>query len=177
MRAALVLLALAACTRHRNIVDAHEVAGNEVVLVGQHGVHVTAVGVANAAGITFYDKANGGIVPSHEVVRIEETSHARGAVHGLGIGAGIGLGIGIVSGFASGDDPCDDEGHTSCALAFSAESKAMIFGFLIGGAGGLIGLIVGGMMGSTTIYELPGSNVSVRIGGPSGSTAGLTMTF
>jgi hypothetical protein len=178
MKSALVVVALAGCTHHRNINEAHELVGDEVVLEGQYGAQVTAVGVASAGGITFIDKANGGMVPPNEIVRIKETSHGLGAVQGLGIGIGIGAGLGIVMGFASGDDECNDEsGEGGCWFSFSAGEKATILGVVFGGAGGLLGLIVGAMKGSTTIYEQPGSNVSVRVGGPAGSTAGVTMTF
>lgn len=175
MRAALLFLAATGCTNHKNITEAHELAGDEVTLQGQHGHRVTAVGVASPGGITFYDKANGGMVPSHEIVRIEETSHGRGAIQGLGAGAGIGALTGGLIGLASGDDDCSGEDH-GCILEFSAGEKAVILGIFLGGIGGLVGLVVGAAKGSTTIYE-HSSGTTVRVGGPAGSTAGITMTF
>ena len=175
MRAALLFLAAAGCTHHKNITEAHELAGDEVVLEGQYGHQVTAVGVRSPAGITFYDRANGGMVPHHEIVKIKDVSHGRGALEGIGIGGGIGILIGAGAGLASGDDECGDESH-GCFLEFSAGEKAVIFGILLGGVGGVIGLVVGAAKGSTTIYE-HSSGTSVRVGGPAGSTAGITMTF
>jgi hypothetical protein len=175
MRTALVFLAVTGCTHHKNITEAHELVGDEVVLEGQHGRQVTAVGVAGPGGITFYDKANGGMVPPNEIAMIKDTSHGRGALEGLGVGAGLGVLTGAAAGFASGDDECSDEEF--CILEFSAGEKAVIFGVLLGGIGGVLGLVVGAAKGSTTIYEHPQSGTSVRVGGPAGSTAGLTMTF
>ncbi|MBA3499035.1 MAG: hypothetical protein H0T65_01595 [Deltaproteobacteria bacterium] len=176
MRTALLFLVVAGCTHQKNITEAHELVGDEVVLEGQYGHQVTAVGVNTPAGVTFYDKANGGMVPSHEIVKIKDVSHGRGAIEGLGIGGGIGIVTGAVIGLASGDDECGDD-HGGCFLAFSAGEKAMILGVVLGGLGGLVGLVVGAAKGSTTVYEHPRSGVSVRVGGPAGSTAGLTMTF
>ena len=172
MRTALLFLVAAGCTHHKNIVEAHELAGDEVVLEGQYGHQVTAVGVNTPAGITFYDKANGGMVPAQEIVKIKDVSHGRGAIEGLGIGAGLGGLMGGLIGLASGDDECESE----CFIEFSAGEKAVILGVVLGGLGGLIGLVVGAAKGSTTVYEHE-SGVSVRVGGPAGSTAGLTMTF
>lgn len=174
MRIALLFLVVTGCTRHKNITEAHEVAGDEVTLVGQRGHQVTAVGVAAPGGITFYDKANGGMVPSQEIVRIEETSHGLGAAQGFGIGAGIGVLTGAVIGLSSGDDECNDDQF--CIFEFSAGEKAVIAGIALGGLGGLIGLVVGAAKGTTTIYEHE-SGTRVRVGGPAGSTAGVTMTF
>lgn len=176
MRTALVFLAVAGCTHHKNITEAHELAGDEVVLEGQYGHQVTAVGVAAPGGVTFFDKANGGMVPSHEIVKIKDVSHARGALEGLGLGVGIGALTGGAIGLASGDDDCSNEDH-GCFLEFSAGEKAAILGILLGGLGGLVGLVVGAAKGSTTIYEHSRAGVTVRVGGPEGSTAGLTMTF
>jgi hypothetical protein len=106
MRTALLFLVVAGCTHHKTIAEAHEVVGEEVTLQGQYGHRVTAVGVRTPGGVTFYDKANGGMVPANEIVRIEETSHGLGAIQGLGIGGGIGILIGAAAGFASGDDDC-----------------------------------------------------------------------
>ena len=174
----LVVPVLSGCTHHYNIANAHELAGEEVTLEGQYGQQVTAVGVANGAGgIVFYDRANGGMVPDLEIARIKDTRHARGALEGLGIGGGIGAGIGILAGLASGDDECSNEDEGGCFLSFSAGDKAMIFGVLLGGLGGFVGLIVGAMKGSTIIYEQPSSGVTVRVGGPSDSVAGVTVSF
>jgi hypothetical protein len=174
MRAALLFLAAVGCTTHKNITEAHELAGDEVTLQGQHGHRVTAVGVATPGGIRFYDKANGGMVPANEIVRIEDTSHGLGAVQGLGIGVGIGALTGALIGYSSGDDECSEDSW--CILQFTAGEKAVLAGIALGGLGGLVGLVVGAAKGSTTIYE-HSSGTSVRVGGPAGSTAGITMTF
>lgn len=174
MRASLLVVAFAGCTHHYSLTEAHEVAGDEVELVGQYGQRVRAVGVASGGGLTFYDKANGGMVPPEEIHRIEDTRHLRGALEGLGIGGGIGAGLGIVIGLASGDDECTDD-HGDCFFAFSAGDKAVIGAILLGGLGGAVGLIVGAMKGSTIIYERAGGSVSVRAGGDDGSL--VTVSF
>ena len=177
MRVALVVVTLAAgCTQHRHIVEAHEVATDEVVVERRGGQQSTAVGVRTAGGITFYDKASGGTIPSAEVVKVIEVSHGRGALQGLPIGIAIGTAVGAIAGYASGDDDCSSR-DSDCFFILSAKEKAFFGGLLLGAAGGLVGLVVGGIKGSTTIYELPGANVSVRVGGPAGSTAGLTIAF
>jgi hypothetical protein len=175
MRAAWLVFVVG-CTHHRDIREAHQLAGEEVELTGQYGHTVTAVGVRGPNGITFVDKANGGMVPDEEIVTITDVSHGRGALQGLGIGAAAGIATGMVAGFASGDDNCDNEDH-GCFFELTAEAKAMIFGVLLGALGGGVGLIVGAVKGSTTIYAREGSNVSVRLGGPASSVAGVTVNF
>lgn len=174
-----VVPVLTGCTHHYDIANAHEVVGEEVTLQGQYGHEVTAVGVANGGGVVFYDRANGGMVPDNEIVRIKDVRHGRGALEGLGIGGGIGVGVGVLAGLASGDDECDSEtsDHGGCWFSFSAGDKAMIFGVLLGGLGGFLGLVVGAMKGSTIIYEQPSSGLTVRAGGTADSPAALTVSF
>ena len=174
-----VVPVLAGCTHHYDIANSYEVAGEEVTLQGQYGQEVTAIGVQTAGGVVFYDRANGGMVPDGEIVRIKDVRHGRGAIEGLGIGGGIGVGIGVLVGLASGDDECDSEtsDHGGCWFSFSAGDKAMIGGILLGGLGGFLGLIVGAMKGSTIIYEQPSSGISVRVGGTSDSPSALTVNF
>jgi len=175
MRAALLVVAAAGCTHHKNITEAHEVAGETVEVEGQYGQAVTAVGVTAPDGITFYDKRTGGLVPAHEIYKVTDVSHFRGAIEGLGIGGGIGAATGVIIGLASGDDSCDPDGD--CFLTFSAADKAMIGGVVLGVLGGGLGLIVGAMKGSATIYERTPSQPAVRLIGPPGSVGGVTFAF
>jgi len=79
-------------------------------------------------------------VPFASVTRLHVNRGARssgaGLVRGAGRGLLIGGGIGAVTGFASGDD-------TGSFFVFTAEDKAMILGVLLGGAGAVVGGLVG----------------------------------
>jgi len=173
MRAWLFVVAVG-CTHERTITEAHEVAGETVEVAGQYGQAVTAVAVATPGGITFYDKRTGGLVPMHEISKVTDVSHGRGAVEGLGIGGGVGVLTGAVIGLASGDDAC--EPGQDCVFAFSAGEKAVLGGVVLGAIGGGLGLIVGAMKGSATIYTRS-SQPAVRLIGPPGSVGGVTFAF
>lgn len=81
--------------------------------------------------------------------------------HGVLVGAGVGAAIGVASGLASGDD---DPGGW---FAMSAEQKALGGGILAGGAGGLIGGIVGLAVRGERWERaaIPGARVSVAPAG------------
>jgi len=176
MRTALFVVALAACTHHRDITEAHEASG-DVEVSGMYGQAVKAEVVSSPGGVTFIDKTSGGIVPPDEIYKIEDTSHLMGAVQGLGIGFGIGLVGGALIGFSGGDDECEEDSHNGCFLSFSAEGKAMLLGVVLGVLGGGGGLIIGGLSGSTTVYERRTAQSRVVPIGPSGSQAGFTVKF
>jgi hypothetical protein len=174
----LLVVVVAGCTNRKTIMEAHELAGSEVEVSGRYGQKVSAVGVAGPGGVTFVDKASGGVVPAEEIYRIDDTSHALGAVQGLGIGAGIGAVLGAVLGYSAGDDDVGDDGsHGGDLFELSAGDKAAIGGILLGGLGGLVGLVAGAMKGSTTIYERGGSSTVITPVGPPGSAGGVTIAF
>ena len=91
----------------------------------------------------------------------------------VAISATGGVSVGVIAGFASGDDECDEDGHNWCILTFSAEQKAVLFGVLIGGIGGLAGLVAGALRGSRDVYSF-GSEQQFKVTptGPPGSVAG-----
>lgn len=177
MRTALLLVAVAGCTHHKDITEAHELIGEEVEVSGMYGQSVTAVGVNGPSGITFVDKATGGVVPDQEIYKIDDTSHVLGGVQGLGIGGAIGAIGGALLGYADGDDACDEDSHGGCFLSFTAGEKAALFGIVFGVLGGGVGLVVGAVKGSTTLYERRFPGVSIKPGGPPGSVAGIDISF
>jgi hypothetical protein len=76
-------------------------------------------------------------VPITAVSRLDvSTGRRRHTLQGAGIGALVGAGSGMLIGFASGDD---EPGF----LAFTAGEKAALGGAVLGGAGLLLGAIVG----------------------------------
>jgi hypothetical protein len=109
-----------------------------------------------------------------ETETVTERSHAKGALQGLGLGVLIGGGLGAAAGYAGGDDHNCGESAIFC-FDFSAEEKAVFAG--IGGAavGGLLGLVIGGVVGSETVIEQRKTRITPVA--PRGSTAGFTVTF
>lgn len=96
-----------------------------------------------------------------DLQRAEVSLGRRSAFGGFGrgflIGAGAGAALGVASGLASGDD--DQAGW----FAMSAGEKAVAGGVLLGGAGGLVGGIIG-LAARGERWEhaaLPGARVSV----------------
>jgi hypothetical protein len=163
----LVVVAASACTHHQNIVEAHELVGEEVEVELYGRPPVEAVGVhGRMPGTVDYVARNGEVIDGNSVIRVSDERHLRGAVEGLGLGALIGGGAGAILGFADGDDECDND---HCWFQMSAEGKAVLFGFVFGVLGGGVGLVVGAVRGSTIVYESPSSQTSVRVGGNDGS--------
>ncbi len=83
------------------------------------------------------------VVKNQDIRRVsieDDSSVRKGAVLGFLIGAGTGAIIGL----AAGDDtPCSESGPLAPCFGLTAEAKAVIFGLLGGGAGLLVGGIVG----------------------------------
>ena len=155
---------LVACTQHRDIREAYEVEGDvEVEIAGRQTIDAVAVHGG------FVAKYNGGPIAPQYITRIEDTRHGRGALQGLGLGALIGGTTGALIGYTSADE--DD-------FLFNSKGEvALIGGVVMGMAGGFIGLVVGAIKGSTTVYEHRAMGTAVRVNGPSGSVAGVTVTF
>ncbi len=78
---------------------------------------------------------------SHVVIK----KSGRGAWEGFGIGFLVGSVTGALIGFASGDDEF---------LEVTAEEKALGYGLLFGGGGGLLGSFVGAKVGSKDKFIL-----------------------
>ncbi len=174
MRAAVIVALLAtACTTHKPIEYARELSnGDEVVAENHVGQTQEARVVKSPTSLELHSQI--GVLPAQQVARITETSHGKGALQGAGLGFLIGAGIGAVVGYSDGDDHCDDDGGW-CIFTFTAKEKAVLGGVVLGGTGAIVGLIVGAMVGSKTIYE-DGTTTVTPIG-PQGSTAGITVQF
>jgi len=153
------------CTAHKDLRDARDLSGERVTIDTRHG-RTTAQVRSAGNEVTFIDAADGLPVASETVVRIEDKSRALGAGQGLLIGAGLGFLTGVAI-HSIGDNDCD--GCVDLGPVFT--------GMYFGAIGSLAGLVVGAIVGHTTIYESRTSGVAVQVGGPSGSTAGLTVRF
>ena len=96
---------------------------------------------------SWIDPASGSVmnVATSEVAAVQFNRHGRGAWEGLGLGLLSGAVTGAAIGFADGDDE-------SGFLTSTAEEKALGGGILLGGAGGLLGLLVGAAVGSKDVY-------------------------
>jgi len=105
--------------------------------------------------------------------RVYQTSHARGAVEGMGIGALSGAAVGVLIGLAAGDDDCG-EGDFLC---FSTGEKAQLGGLALGGVGAVAGLLFGALAGSKDVYELEIGSQPVHFGVTPRGTAGLSFEF
>jgi hypothetical protein len=81
-----------------------------------------------------------------EIKSITFRKHGKGALEGLGMGLLLGGLFGAVIGYASGDDQ-DGE-----ILSFTAKEKAILTAICCGGIGGVGGLFVGSLEGSTEKY-------------------------
>jgi hypothetical protein len=174
MRVAMSCLVLAAaCTHHRPLRDAHSIDDGDEVVAENHVGQSQPARVAHGAGGELQLHSPIGVLPGHQVARIKETSHARGAGEGLGLGLLLGATIGATVFYASGDDECSSDEF--CILQFSAGEKAVIGGIAVGALGAIAGLIVGAATGSTTVYEDGDTRITPI--GPQGSAAGMTVTF
>ncbi len=147
MRVAALLL-IAACTHHAPVAEVGEVRGDVTVETTDHR-EIDAVASAGADGSLALRTIDNRPIDLGYVKELRDEHTLRGALEGGGIGAGIGILGGAILGYAGGDDPeCDH-----CYFATSAKGKAMIGAVVFGVIGGLIGLAVGTVHGSTTIYE------------------------
>jgi hypothetical protein len=174
---ALTAVTTTACTHQRDFRTLPDAAGRQVTVATQNGAEVEAhVDVSSVGyGLRLPD---GQVLPFEQVREVVAVKRGRGALEGLGLGALGGAGLGVVMGLASGDDQCDEDGHNWCILTFTAEEKAVLFGFMMGSLGGLIGLVAGAIRGSRDVYSF-GSEQQFKItpSGPPGSVAGATITF
>ena len=159
-----LLFATFGCTTQKDVRDVHDLVGEEVTVVTRHGS--TTATVERTNGRIAY-VADGAPIASSDVVSITQTSHVQGAAMGLVIGFGAGFVIGAGSNLAH-KDTCEE--NPSCW-----DFGPTIAGVGMGLLGGAVGLLVGAVGGRNEVYDLRTS--SVKIGGPSGSTAGLTITF
>ncbi len=127
---------------------------------------------STAACTHHYQVASGRRLPD------AQTDHVRGALEGAGVGLLVGAAGGAVVGYASGDDPpCSDESWF--CLSFSAGEKAEILGVYAGGLGAVSGLVLGGLIGSRSVYEYadgPVPQVSV-VATPGHASASATWRF
>ena len=117
----------------------------------------------------FVAKYNGGPIAPMYVSKVVDTQHGRGALEGLGLGALIGGVTGAVIGYAAADE--DDY------LFNSKGEVAVVGGLVFGTMGALVGVVVGAVKGSTIIYEHKATGTAVRVNGPPGSVAGVSVTF
>ncbi|MEJ7601696.1 MAG: hypothetical protein WKG01_27590 [Kofleriaceae bacterium] len=173
-RAVFPLLAAAAgCTHNRTPVDIQQVIGKQVTVVTLDRNTATAYGDHVAAGIVFRDPS-GRVIPNEHIDHVIKVSHRRGALEGLGLGLAIGAGFGAVLGLASGDDQCERE----CYIAFTAGEKAVVGAIVFGTLGSGIGLIVGAIRGSRSVYSFGrGHELHITPSGPPGSVVGATLAF
>jgi outer membrane lipoprotein SlyB len=156
MRALVLLTMLSGCWREqRDVRDAHDIKSEQAEKTDT----LTGTEALAADSVT---------------ETVTERSHAKGALQGLGLGVLIGGGLGAAAGYAGGDDHDCGESAILC-VDFSAEEKAVFAG--IGGAavGGLLGLFIGGVVGSETVIEQRKTRITPVA--PRGSTAGFTVTF
>jgi hypothetical protein len=87
-------------------------------------------------------------VPDIKTIKIVKGS---GALPGLAYGFLIGGAVGAAIGLASGDD-------APHFVRFTAGQKALIAGAVLGAAGGVIGLIVGGSTGNEQTIQIEGKS-------------------
>lgn len=153
------VVAMVGCTTHKDLRSARDLAGQRVTVDTGYG-RTTAYVQRAGNEATFIDTQSGVPIAPTAVVRVEDKSHALGAGQGLLIGGGLGF-VGGMAMMVGGDD----------------DDLALIMGMYVGAIGSLAGLVVGAIVGRKTIYESKTSGVAVEIGGPSGSTAGLTVKF
>ena len=92
------------------------------------------------------------------------------ALRGAGFGLLVGAGSGAVIGFVSGDDP---DGF----ISLTAEEKALGMGVLLGGAGALIGTVIGLLSRGEEWEPVPLSSIRTGASSDGGMTIGYTMRF
>jgi len=87
-------------------------------------------------------------VPDIKTIRIEGKSRVwTGLGYGFLIGGGVGAGIGLLSG-----------NDTSGWFRFTAGGKAVLLGIMFGVAGGIIGLVAGGLTGIDQTIQIEGKS-------------------
>lgn len=140
------------------------------------GAEIDALVVASPMGGTAF-QASGGYIDPMKIRRVTEERTLRGMGEGFLIGAGAGILAGVVVGFADGDDPPCMGDHQWLCFSLTGGEKAVVFGVLLGGLGGVLGVAVGAVRGSRMIYEDRATGVTITPNGPPGSVAGLTITY
>lgn len=110
-----------------------------------------------------------GSVTELEVSRGRRTAGSR-ALRGAGFGLLAGAGSGAVIGFASGDDPAG-------FMSFSAEEKALMAGVLMGGAGAVLGTVVGLLSRGEQWEAVPLNSVRTAPATDGGMTIGYAIRF
>jgi hypothetical protein len=177
-----MVLALAACTHNHAVVALNPVSATAkatVELVDGREVEARAVPTpAGARWLTGIEVGpSGPLLDPAEIRRVTTVDHARGAWEGLGLGLLAGITTGAMIGLASGDDHCPPDGF--CFFQFSAGDKAILGGIVLGGAGLVVGGLLGAVVGSRDVYRLDGSyapRISTAIA-PGQASAGLTWSF
>lgn len=117
------------------------------------------------------------IVENADLRSYATVSHGRGAVEGSVSGGLGGVAVGALLGLASGDDKCSEQSF--CLFKFSAGTKAVLGGAVLGGFGAALGALFGALTGSRDVYELDSSSgprVTTTIG-PGRAGAGLSWSF
>ncbi|HEX6309798.1 MAG TPA: hypothetical protein VFZ69_16610 [Longimicrobiales bacterium] len=117
-------------------------AGDEVRVQSRAAAGRFTVTAVTSGILTLCDSAANCVgVPVGDVTELEVFRGPRSGWAGAGRGAGYGFlagaGAGILIGLASGDD------DPRSWFALSAEEKAFMGGVLLGGAGGIIGALIG----------------------------------
>jgi len=173
------LIAMSACTHHHRVVALNPVSPNAKATVElADGRELEARAVPTPAGARWLAGGEaGGLIDPGGIRGVTTVDHARGAWEGLGLGLLAGIGSGIVIGLASGDDHCPPGGF--CLFQFSAGDKAILGGIVLGGAGLVLGALLGAVAGSRDVYQLDASSmprISAAIA-PGQATAGLTWSF
>ena len=110
-----------------------------------------------------------GSVTELDVSRGRRTAGSR-ALRGAGFGLLAGAGTGAVIGFASGDDPAG-------FMSFSAEEKALMAGVLLGGAGAVLGTVVGLLSRGEQWEAVPLNSIRTARATDGGMTIGYTIRF
>jgi hypothetical protein len=177
-----MMIALAACTHHHRVAALHPVSTTARATVElDDGREVVARAVPTPAGSRWLAGSevgrSGALIEPAGIRRVTTIDHARGAWEGLGFGLLAGITTGAVIGLASGDDHCSANGF--CLFQFSAGDKAILGGIVVGGAGLVLGGLLGAVIGSRDVYELDASylpRISTAIA-PGHVSAGLTWSF
>ena len=93
-------------------------------------------------------------ISTSQIQEISIKKSGRGAWEGFGLGLLAGAVSGVVIGFVSGDDPGANEPGLQNLFANTAGEKALGYGVVFGGLGGLVGLPVGAATGSKDKFVL-----------------------
>jgi hypothetical protein len=103
---------------------------------------------------------------SLQVRRGHHASVGKGAL----VGAGVGFGAGFIAGLAMGDDP-------GGIISFTAPQKGLILGIALGGAGAVLGTLVGLGLNTAHWEEVPisGGRLSAIPGVSPAGGANLTL--